>query len=319
MTFNQIQVAVFRRCNYLDTPAADVVTRISQWINIWQQRILAKPGMDDIRDSLLTFASVAGQTTYALPQGITRIDDIFEATTPRSLRLGSISWIRQYDPQLLATGVPEVYAAVSGSQVMQNPVVPSGVWVASTSALDTTQIAHLDGLRTGGYRSGDQYATVNGTTRVAIGTYTDFIDLSKAFITARAAGDVSFYDAAVAGNELARISPGRTSQKQYVIQLWPKPTTTITYQVDCKRIVDDMTVPTDVPTLPAEFHWLLIEAGSYEEWTRKDDPRAQNAMVQLQDGVKDLRNWVTNLPDYKPKSGERFDRPSRLGGQYPAW
>lgn len=319
MTLNSIQLAIYRRCNYADTPAADVVTRILQWINIWHQRILAKPGMEDIRDSLLTFASVAGQTTYAMPQGITRIDDIFEAITPRSLKLGSISWIRQYDPQLLATGVPEVYAAVSGSQVTQNPVVASGVWVVSTNAADVTQIAHLDGLRTGGYRSGDQYATLNGTTRVAIGAFTDFIDLHKAFITAAGQGDISFFDAAVAGNELARISAGRTSQKQYVIQLWPKPTTTITYQVDCKRVVDDMTVPTDVPTLPAEFHWLLVEAGSFEEWTRKSDPRATQAMTQLTDGIKDLRNWATNLPDYKPKSGERFDRPSRLGGQYPAW
>lgn len=318
MTLNQIQLAIYRRCNYLDTPAADVVTRILQWINIWHQRILAKPGLEDLRDILVTFASVAGQTTYALPQGLTRIDDIFEATTPRSLRQGSIGWIRQYDPQLLATGVPEVYAVVSGSQVMLNPST-TGVWVASTSASDVTQIAHIEGLRTGGYLSGDQYATVTGTTRVAIGAFTDYLDLSKAYITATAAGVVSFYDAAVAGNELARISIGRTSQKTEVVQLWPKPTTAITYSIDGKRLVDDLAVATDVPTLPAEFHWLLIEAGSYEEWMRKTDPRATNAMNELTDGIKDLRNWVTNLPDYRPKSGERFDRPSRLGGQFPAW
>lgn len=319
MTFNQILTAIYRRTNYDDVPDVPVVTRISQWVNIWHQRILAKPGLEDLRDTTFTFTSVASQTTYALPQGLTRIDQVFEATTPRSLQLTTLGWIRQYDPQLTAVGTPDRYAVVSASQVMLQPVA-TGVWVASTSASDTTQLAHIEGLRTGGYRSGDIAVLLTGTTRVQLGTYTDYIDLDKAYVSATGAGVISFYDAAVAGNELARVSIGQTSQRDQTLFLWPVPQAVITYSVDGKRVIEDMVNPADVPSLPLEFHWLLIEAGSFEEWTRKSDQRAKIAMTELTDGIKDLRNWVTNLPDYRPRAGDGQDaRPSRLGGQYPAW
>lgn len=319
MTLNDLQLAIYRRCNYDDLPAADVVRRITQWINIWHQRILAKPGMENLRDTTLTFTSVAAQSVYALPQALTRIDSVFEQTTPRSLRNGSLAWIRQYDPQLLATGVPEVYALQTGSQVSAQPTVASGVWVASTSASDTTQVAHIEGIRTGGLRTGDQQVLLTGTTRVAIGAYTDYLEVDKAYVSATAVGEVVFSDAAVAGTELARITIGQKADKCQTIQLWPKPTTAIVYSIDCKRVVEDLINATDTPTMPAEFHWLLVEAGTFEEWTRKNDPRAKVAQTELLDGVRDLRSWVTNIPDYQPRSGERFDRPSRLGGQYPAW
>lgn len=318
VTLNEIQLAIYRRCNYDDLPSPDVVRRILQWINVWHQRILAKPGLDTLRDTTLTFSSVIGQSLYALPQGLTRIETVFEQTSPRVLRNGSVNWIREYDPQLLATGVPEVYAIQTASQVLLNTAA-SGVWAVSTSAADTSQIAHIEGLRTGGYRTGDQQVLLTGTVRVQLGTYTDVIEVDKAYLTATAVGEVSFFDAAVAGNELARITIGQKAMKVWTIQLWPRPTTAILYSVDCKRVVEELVNATDTPTLPAEYHWLLVEAGSFEEWTRKDDNRAKVAMSELNDGIRDMRNWVTNLPDYKPRSGERFDRPSRLGGQYPAW
>lgn len=319
MTLNQIQLAIYRRTNYADTPATDVITRILQWINIWQQRILAKPGMENLRDTMLTFASVAAQTTYAMPQGLTRIEGMFEQTTPRTLTERDLSWIRAVDPQLLATGVPEIYAQLSLTQVALNPST-KGIWVVSTSVADTTQIAHIEGLRTGGYRTGDVSATLSGLTRVALGTFTDFIELDKAYITATGAGVISFYDAAAAGNELVRISIGQTSAKYMTVQLWPTPTTAITYSVDCKRVLEDLAVATDVPSLPTEFHWLLVEACCYEEWLRKDDSRAPSARKALDDGINDLRNWTSNGPDYRPRMGDaNGERPSRLGGQYPAW
>lgn len=318
MTLNQLQLAIYRRCNYADTPSSDVVTRILQWINIWHQRILAKPGMENLRDTTLTFASVAAQTTYALPQGVARISGIFEQTTPRTLTERTLKWIRRVDPQLLSTGVPEAYAEISGVSVATNPAT-TGVWVASTSASDVAQIAYIEGLRTGGYRSGSVSVTVTGVTRVALGTFTDYIELDKAYISATAVGVVSFYDAAVAGNELARISIGQTAAAYQAVQLWPTPTGAITYSVDCKRVLEDMAQATDRPLLPAEFHWLLVEATCYEEWLRKDDSRTSNAKKALDDGINDLRNWSTNGPDYRPKMGDRGEPQSRLGGQYPAW
>lgn len=338
MTLNEIQVAVYRRLNYEDAAQSTVVARILQWINIWNQRILAKPGMDNLRETTFTFTSVVNQTTYALPDAITRIENVFEQTTPRTLRMGTQSWIREYDPQLRSVGVPELYALISSAQTMAQPTAATGVWAVSTSAADTLgPVFHVEGIRTGGYRSGDQLTILNGLTRVPIGAspFTDYIEIDKAYVAPASAavlpgpngqpvsglpqGVVSLFDAAVAGNELARIQIGQTSQRVQVIQLWPTPQTAILYSVDCKRVAEYLINATDVSTLPPEFHWLLVEAASYEEWMRKDDSRAKVALSDLNEGIRDLRNWVTNLPDYKPKSGERFDRPSRLGGFYPSW
>ena len=318
MTLNDIELAIYRRLNYADAPGSDVTTRVRQWVNIWHQRLLALPGVEGLRDFTFTFASVANQQQYALPQGLTRISKIHEETTPRVLRMEQWAWIRDYDPQLLASGVPEAYAPVSLRNVGAQPAA-TGVWVVSTSAADTTQTATIEGIRTGGYRSGAVTATLNGTTRVALGTYTDYIDLSTAFISAAAAGVVSFYDAAVAGNELSRISIGQTSAKYQWIQLWPTPQTAITYLVDGLRVLEDMALATDTPMLPLEYHWLLVEAGCFEEWLRKMDPRAATAKSQMDDGIKALRHWQWSWPDYQPQNLEKGDRPSRLGGMYPRW
>jgi len=318
VTLNEIELAVYRRLNYADAPGSDVTTRIRQWLNIWHQRILAMPGFQGLRDTTFSFASVANQTQYALPQALTRIAKIYEQTSPRVLRLEQWSWIRDYDPQLVSTGVPEAYAQVSLREVGAQPAT-TGVWVVSTSAADVTQTATIEGIRTGGYRSGPVTATLSGTTRVALGTYTDYVELDKAFISATAAGVVSFYDAAVAGNELARISIGQTMARYQWIQLWPTPTDALTYYVDGQRVLEDMSQSTDQPMLPFEFHWLLVEAGCFEEWLRKADARAATAKQHLDDGIKSLRHWQWSLPDYQPQNLEQGDRPSRLGGMYPSW
>jgi hypothetical protein len=84
-----------------------------QWINIWYQRLLARPGMQILRDITVTFPSIAGQSRYGLPIQVRRVQKIFDAATPLALRMESLQWIREQDPGLVASGTPEVWAPVT--------------------------------------------------------------------------------------------------------------------------------------------------------------------------------------------------------------
>jgi hypothetical protein len=109
VTLNDIQLATYRRTGYADAPATEVVTRILQWINIWHQRLLARPGIELLRDLTVTFPSVALQGQYALPATVRRVKKISETNTPSALRMESLTWLRDTDPGLMAIGTPEVW------------------------------------------------------------------------------------------------------------------------------------------------------------------------------------------------------------------
>jgi hypothetical protein len=110
---NDIELASYRRLGYSDTPATEVVTRIRQWINIWHQRLLARPGVELLRDVTVTFPSVVGQAQYPLPASIRRVQKISEPFSPTALRQEAFSWIRENDPQTAALGIPEAWAPVT--------------------------------------------------------------------------------------------------------------------------------------------------------------------------------------------------------------
>jgi len=226
VTLSQIETAVYRRTGYADAPSTEVVTRVEQWINIWHQRLLARPGMELLRDITVTFPSAVGQTQYTLAATVRRIKKIYEATTPLALDMMTIYQIREMDAGLNAKGIPRIWAPVT--------------WAA--------------------------------------------------------------------GSPLA----------QLVIQLWPTPQQIITYNVDANTTAVDM-ASSDTPLLPAEYHWLLIEAGCYEEWLRKADTRAGTARQDMETGFKEMRNWLSNPYDYKPSNLPTIQQPSRLGGMYPPW
>ncbi len=228
MTLNDIQLATYRRTGYADAPATEVVTRILQWINIWHQRLLARPGINILRDTTVTFPSVALQAQYPLPAAVRRVQKIYDKTTPMALGMESLQWIRETDPQLAAVGVPEVWAPVT--------------WTLTTPPL-----------------------------------------------------------------------------AQLTIQLWPIPAGVLTYFVDAQTTAADLAAPTDEPLLPYEYHWLLVEAACYEEWTRKADLRAGTARQDMETGFKEMRHWLQSPHDYRPTNLPSAGERSRLGGMYPGW
>ena len=316
MNFLTLQQRVFRHTGYADAPVAAVSTRVQQLLNEWHRRLLSLPGMEQLRDDTITFASVASTARYALPQVVGEVKTIFETTNDIKLEQRTMAWYRTADPDP-QSGTSYIWIPRGLFPVASQPGT-TGVWVVSSSGSDTTQTANIIGIRTGGYLNEPAVATLNGTTRVAVGTLTDYIEIVEFNISAVGVGTISLYDAAAAGTELARIPIGATAAQYLHVVLYPTPSSVITYSVDYKRRILDMGRDTDVPLLPEDFHYLLSTAVLMEEMKLKDDSRWRIYDGELREGIKNLYHAVQIPADYLPVPGQ-FDTPSisNLGPWYP--
>lgn len=338
MTFSDLSRAVYRRVKLGDVPSSVDSTRIQQFINLWYRRILAMPGMDQFRDTTLTFATVNLQKFYGLPQALQKERDIYDLTNQRRILPKTVDWLRNVDPGLTATSSFSQYWIPFpgwGAQLVQPAATGVGLWVASSSASDTTQKVYLETTRVGGVIGGTAVSagtTLTGITRVQIGALTDHNEIVKFYVDAVGVGAISVYDAASSGNLLSTIPIGRTNARYYMIQLYPTPGAAVTLSVDCQRSIQDMVQATEEPLWPEDFHEALLHLGTYEEWLNRADDRAgrpdpNNPLKGTgeygrgMDIVRDLRHFVLTSPDDIPvQRGPRgtSQRMSRLGGSFPA-
>lgn len=314
------------RCQYATVATVTTSipsTRMLRFANQWHRKVLSDAKYSRLRDAPITLASVASQASYGLPPSVAKIQRMWEATTNTRLGLGSLDWLRT-DPQgsTTATGTPQYYIPQGVTAVTRQPAA-TGLWAASTSAADTTQTINIEGIRTGGYLHTPAPKTLNGLTRVAIGTtpLTDYIDVQKCWLSGVGAGDISLYDAAAAGNVLAVIPIGRVTAKYFTVFLWPVPSTAITYTIECQRAISEMTLGTDEPIWPEDFHPLLVSCLVYQELLIKKDPATAGIYFnnEVKPGMLGLLSYVVNLPDYVvvPDDG-RDDGGSNLGPWYKA-
>jgi hypothetical protein len=236
------------------------------------------------------------------------------------LEARSLSWLRQQDPGLVASGNPTIYVPIGWMQVQTQPSAQTGLWLVSSAAGDTTQDVYTETFRTGGYLN-KTTTRLTGTTRVAIGgigAFADHVEIDKFYLSAVCAGTISLYDAITGGNELARIGIGQTSAHYYGIQLWPTPGGVITYYVDYTRQIVDMVNDTDEPLLPLDFHDLIVDGTKVKEYEKSDDTRLSVAKASFENRIGDLRYRLLNPPDYRPvRGGDRVGY-SNLGGWYPS-
>lgn len=327
MNFLAISQAVYRRVKLPDIPVAADVTRIQQFINQRYRRLLAKPGMERFRDTTLTFASVANQKKYGLPQALSRVRDIYDLTNQRRVYPQSMDWLRNTDPGLTATSTTTSQYWIPlngwGAELMEMTSTGTGLWVVSDNALDV-QKAYVETTRLGGVRAGTAVTagtTVNGLTRVAIGTKTDHIEVVKFYLNTVAVGTVSLYDAATNGNLIASITPGRTQARYFMLQLYPTPGSAITYSVDGQRSLEDLVNDTEEPLFPEDYHDYLVHIACADEWINRNDDRAGGEMAQAKEILSDLRHNVLTTPDeLTVQRGRRGggERMSRLGSNFPA-
>jgi hypothetical protein len=305
VTFAEMLANLYDELGFSSSPAAAITTRLKRYLNEGHRAVLRLPALMDARQGTLSFTSTSGQSVYAIPSAFDTIDAIVEQTNNRKIQMRGRDWYRRIDPGESAAGNPQYWIDLGRFPVMRQPA-STGLWIVSTAGGDTTQIVKLIGVRANGDRQAEVSATLNGTTRVALGSLTDYAVVERWELATAATGTVSLYDAAASGNELARIPPGETSIQYQQIRLWPTPAATLTYIVDGKLVIPDLVNNTDVPNLPVLFHDMLVVYAKSAEYKRQaDKDRWQIAESEWQTWVRKLEAHLEYPADYDAVVGVR--------------
>lgn len=298
-----------------------VATRFTRHLEKAHKAIMREPGLARLRDTLspLTFASEASRAIYGLPAALERVTAISERANNRTLIPMTMPELRALDPGLTATGSPS-HEIPLGYRVIAQPPASTGLWAVSSAAGDTTQSLQVNGIRSSNLQGGDVNTTLNGITRVALGTFTDYVDVQVLALSAVCVGTVTIYNAVTAGNVIAQIAIGQTSPQYFCVQLWPTPSAAITYYVDGTLRLVGLSDVRDVPWLPDEFQDALMpRARMYEYEFKGDTERWRLAKLEYDEAVSDLKYAVSAMANDTPTLGRSARRGlSRLGGQYPA-
>lgn len=259
MTFLELQDDALERLEYSTATSTSPRTRIKRLLNQTQRDILTDPKYAGLRVGRLPLVTVASQVLYGSPVALTRIDDIYDSAgeNPR-LTKRTKDWLRMDNRADYNEGTPGVYVEHGLKPIYRYPAITgSGLWAVSTDATDTTQTVTIQGKRVDGFDFNPSAVTLTGTTRVAIGTRTDYVDVTRIRLSATCAGDVRIYDAASNGNLLGVIPIGKTSQLFTVIQLYPVANTVYTYIVEGELAIVDMSNNLDEPVFKEDFHHIL--------------------------------------------------------------
>lgn len=329
MTFKEIVDDALEGCGHdVFAENSEPRVRIERFVNQWLRRILTDPRFDRLRKGSIPFTSVLNTQGVGLPPIIQRINRIYETTNNNRLFEKSLDWLRQRPQQGVATtGVPQYYVPIGLKPITQVPAATgTGIWAVSSSAADTTQKVTLSGVRVNGYKYDPLLTTLNGLTRVAIGAgaaRTDYIDVLSWGIDGTAAGDISLYDAAAAGNLLGVVPIGDVSVRYFTIALWPVPSSAITYYVESDLRVQKLMRPMDEPLFSEDYHDLLTKGAIYlETLTIKKQIEAARAyrVDEIESREVQLLDYLVNSPDLiiVPQSGRERLNSSNLGGAFPA-
>ena len=323
MTLGTMLADLYRKLLYPSTPATDVTTRLTAELNETLQELLSEPGLSawfTRTQPKVSITTVANQPGVAVPAGwCARLTGLTDPDNDRWLAPQSMAWYHAVLPDPAAvTGTPEAWVDAGYMAVAVQPSNASEIFVDSTSASDTNT-AYIEGIRTGGYPV-SLSVTMTGVTAVTLGAaYTDIIEITKFYLSAAAVGTVTLHEDASGGTELARIPIGQTFSRYHHVLFVPTPASAITYRVDGEREIPSMSVTNDEPPLPSRFHRVLVDGVLAKEYEKQDDDRASAAKRRYDQGIRDLRYFVTCPPDFLPVSGQgRGEAPSRLGAWYPS-
>lgn len=262
---------------------------------------------------------MASTPTYALPQGVARLKSLYETTNDTVLAPRSLDWYRRAYPDTAAvTGTPDNYVDLGYLGIAVQPSDASSIFVDSTSASDTNT-AYLEGYRTGGYFV-SKSVSMTGTTAVNISAaISDWVFLTKFYLSAAAVGEVTLHEDASGGTELARIPLGQTHARYRRIALAPTPASVISYTCDFEWDAQNMANANDEPLLPPRFHRLIGLGARMKEYEKKDDERWAATRVEFNRGIGDLIYFVASQAVGEPVMGRtQVRRPSQLGAWYPS-
>ena len=325
MTFGAMLSAVYDDLGYGSSPSSDQVTRIKRWINEGYRHVMGQPGMELLRDGSVAVTTTANSADVIIPAAVNQIYNVTQVTNSLRLRLLTRDAYRAINPGLISTSnLADAYVPWGWSSVIAQPA-STGVplYAVSSSAADTTQTFAVVGVRA----NGDQAAPVtastalNGTTRVQIGSVTDYAYIDTLNMSAAAVGVVTVYDAAASGNIVARYQPGQTAVQYLTLKFFPTPSAATAYTVDVQFQLQDLVGTTDVPMLPPDFHDLLPLYARMRDYQRAGDGvRYPVSLREWSQRVADLKFAVQFPKDYTPVSGNQLAGYgwNNLGPNFPA-
>lgn len=335
MNLADIEKMAYERLGYDNSnPGSVVISRIRNHINTTYKQIMGKKVLQPLKNQIFTVASVANTPFLALPYGVQEIQSIADRVNQWELERNDMITQREYDPGLtLSVGNPYAYAVYSPKSAVFLRMTGGGtLLVQSTSTGDVTpRIAHVEGFRLGGYPYSASVA-VTGTTKVQVGDAGAWDTVTKFWLqkdgqqgqnaTLTALGDISLIFrnnpsipiVPIVDTTIAIIPYGRSFSRYFLLHLYPVPTAVITYTIDAKMLVEDLTELGVEPLLPEDFHWLLVAGAVVKESLLKEKYVTYNAArSEFNEGLGDLMMTVNREPVETARRPRRY---SQLGPYY---
>jgi hypothetical protein len=286
----------------------------------WHRRLLQAPGADLYRQRTLSMTYGSGLVSVTLPSAFSRLDHLVSITDNLPLTEKSLGWWRSIPPTSMAAGTPFAYIVLGLRPTAVDPAATGKpTYVVSSAVGDTTQVATIRALLLDGTVA-QANATLTGTARVQVGTWTTAINILGFFLQTVATGTVTLYDAAAAGNVLGTIPASRYDLLRTAIALVPTPSGDRTLQVDGQLALDAPMTTTDRPWIPEEWEHVLEMGARLNEYEKQDDDRYAALQRALAAEEKKFRWFCVNRPDYRPTPGmtNPVQTTSNLGPYYPA-
>lgn len=305
------------RLNKTPPPNMDSSTeaRLGSYLNQRHRRLLSMPGMARLRDATITLTSVAEQADYGLPN-ISKISRIFETTNERALYEMSMQDYRLIQP-LPMTGTPEAFVWRGRAAVAQQPLLPSALFVSSSSPDDVGALVYVEGIVAGGATRFVGVA-LSGTTPVNIASIVSSWErVDKFYLAVPVIGEVTLTQQD--GPTLAVIPAGEVSAVHTALTFYPTPSDAVTYYIDITRVVTDIVRATDQALIPPDFADLLVLGALADEYQHLADTRWTTAMTEYKERENQLKYWLSETAIGRPFGlARQWQRPSQLGSWYPA-
>lgn len=297
MNLAEIQAQVYDDLGYKSSPDAAVIRRLLRYGNDSQRELVAMRGLARLRRSILTFGSVANSPFAVLPQAAVRIAGITERTSQRYLQEKSIQQLRGMDPGLTNLD-SNPWAYIVLNMTAANAVelsAAAAIFIKSSNAADVNT-AYIQGVTTGGFARTASVA-MTGVTAVSFGV-SDWIDITKVYLSAAANGVVTFHQTSGAGTQLGTIPIGKQIARYTKIQLYGTPTQALTYYADVDRHIDDFANSGDEPYLPEDYHWLIPTGIRMKEYRKREKWQEYGIeKASWKEGVSSLKAFCRSVTD----------------------
>ena len=319
MTLNEIELDVYRRLDYADTPPPSVKNRIDGFINQRHRQLLASDRMRPLRLATTTLVSVPDRASYGLPYGCSRVARVMDQTNQYLLGAHTYEWAREADaapPRV--SGTPTHWIPLGYSPCAMRPFSSPTLYYSAPGVIAATGI-DLAFVIDGGVTVSVHLAAPpsNGTPQ-AIPTGGNVTDIFTFAAIDPAAFRITLSTDLAGTQIISQIAAGTTTARYYRIGFYPSPAAAITYWVDYEREIPTLVDPSDEPLLPIDFHDIIALWARLDEYEFKSDDRWLVTKSLVEDRQKDLRAWVENHDIFRAHAIPTSPRHSRLGPYFPA-